>query len=85
MTTPSTPIEEREAIAQRALAELQDMSENWSVETSLAQMAAKIADAPKEKRAQAIEAISRLAFEEGFYRAAISRPDSPTHLQENET
>lgn len=64
---------EQERAAQRAIAELQDISENWSVETCLAQMAAKVAVAPDEKRAFAIEALCRLAFEEGFYRAALMR------------
>lgn len=74
-TLTNTAEQERAAIAERAIAELQDMSENWSVETSLSQMSGKIAFAPMGKRAAAIEALCRLAFEEGFYRAAIMRRD----------
>jgi hypothetical protein len=75
--TPQHPEREveREASAKRALAELQDLSENWSLETSLAQMSKTVAAAPDHKRAGAIEALCRLAFEEGFYRAAVSFSD----------
>lgn len=66
--------EDQEA-AYRAIDELQALSEGWSVETFLRRSAAKIAACESmAKRAEAIEALCRLSFEEGYYRAAISRP-----------
>lgn len=71
-----------ETKAQRAIAELQALSDNWSIETFLDDAACKIAACESmAKRREAIEALCRLSFEEGYYRASTVKTPPPSHTR----
>lgn len=56
----------------RILSELDALSENWVVDNRMSRIAAALAVAPVEKRAEAILAMLQLAYSEGYYAAALT-------------
>jgi hypothetical protein len=71
---PHTQEREMSETVDRVLTELDSLAENWAVENRMQAIAEKLAEAPTEKRAASILAMFELAFAEGYYRAALSRP-----------
>jgi len=69
MTHPQT--QDDEAVG-RILTELDALSENWVVDNRMSLIAAKLAAAPDNKRAESILAMLQLAYCEGYYAAALT-------------
>lgn len=69
---------DEEMAVRRAFAGLEEMSDAWAAKVSLTAMVASVAS--KDDRESRIDALMRLAFEEGIYLGRISHasPDLPT-------
>jgi hypothetical protein len=62
--------------AEAVLEELDGLAEAWAVANHMSHTAQRVANAPPAKRAEGILALLELAYAEGYYHAAIARPDT---------
>lgn len=66
---------EDEAKVHRVLSELDALAENWAGENNMTAIAVKLANGDPSKRTASILAMLELAYAEGFYAAAMAKPD----------
>lgn len=65
------------AKVEAVLEELDGLADAWAVANHMSQTAQWVAGAPLSKRADGILALLELAYAEGYYHGAITRPDIP--------